>query len=318
MRAYIRRRILISIPILVAVTVAIYALLNLAPGDPLMAMLAPDQHLDPAAARALQAQYGLDKPAPVRYAIWLGQVLRGNLGRSYALGRPVAQLIAERLPNTLLLMGVALCLAVLLGLLLGTVSAVLQYSPVDYLVTAFAFLWIAIPNFFLGLALIYVFGVRLDVLPACCVSTYGSTAPLWDRVVHLILPAGALGLEQAAVLMRFTRSSVLEVLGKDYMRTARAKGLARWTAIRSHGLPNALIPIITVIGFRLPALFGGSIIIETVFQWPGTGLLFANAADARDYPTVMGITLLSAVMVLASNLLADIAYAAADPRIRYS
>jgi peptide/nickel transport system permease protein len=225
--------------------------------------------------------------------------------------------IGDRLPATLELMGTALVIAVVVGVALGTVSAVRRYGALDYLVTTISFAWISMPGFFLGLILVYLLSLKLGWLPSFGMVTAGQAYSPLDNLSHLILPATMLGLERAAVLARYTRSSLLDVLGQDFIRTARAKGLPSGRVMLRHGLRNALIPIITVIGLNLPPLFGGAVIAETIFQWPGMGMLYITAVGQRDFPMVMGLAFFSAVMVLASNLLADLCYAAADPRVSY-
>jgi peptide/nickel transport system permease protein len=253
---------------------------------------------------------------PIRYLIWLRELAQGHLGFSYASGRPIGDEIVSRLPATLLLMLSALTIAVVLGITLGVLSATKRNSIFDYVVTTFSLSWVSVPGFFFGLVLIYVFSLKLDWLPGFGMKTAGEPFSWRDRIEHLILPASMLGLERAAVFARFARSSMLDVLNREFMTTARAKGLREAWVIRRHGLRNALIPIITVIGLNLPVLFGGSVIAETVFQWPGMGLLYIQAVGQRDYPLIMGLALFSSVMVLVSNLLADICYAVADPRVK--
>jgi peptide/nickel transport system permease protein len=214
-------------------------------------------------------------------------------------------------------MGVSLLFSIVLGVTLGIVSALKQYSVLDYLLTVLGFIGLSIPVFFLGMILIYVFSLRLDWLPTSGMGTAGEEYSLVDNLRHLILPALSLGILRTAIFMRYTRTSVLDVLGSDYLRTARAKGLKENSVIIGHALRNALIPIITIVGLTLPVLFGGAVIIETIFQWPGIGLLYITAVNQRDHPMIMGLALISSIVVLASNLLTDLTYAAADPRIRY-
>lgn len=319
MSGYIARRFLQLIPILLGVSVVIFILVELAPGDPVDAMIPPETNVSQEARERLRETLGLNAPAPERYARWLGRAVVGDFGYSLASRRPISQIILNRLPQTLQLMGFALGLSILLGVLTGVAAAVKQYSWLDYILTLFAFSWLSIPIFFLGLGVIYIFAVKLNWFPA-----FGSSDPgvsgidaFWDRLHHLVLPGFTLGLELTAALTRFVRSSLLEVLHSDYMRTARAKGLPERVVIMRHGLRNALIPMITVIALRIPILFGGAVVVETVFQWPGLGTLTLSAANQRDYPLVMALALFTATIVVFSNFLADIAYAVADPRIRY-
>ena len=230
---------------------------------------------------------------------------------------PVTQIISERLGPTILLMGTALFIGLLIAIPLGIISATKQYSKLDYLVTGGAFMGISIPNFFLGLGLIYIVSLQLNLLPTGGMVTLGGDNGLTDRILHLILPSVVLGIGIAGKKIRYVRSSVLETLGQDYLRTARAKGLREFIVINKHGLRNALIPIITVIGLEIPLLLGGAVIIEQIFQWPGIGQLTISSIMSRDYPTLMGLNLLAAVIVVSANLLTDIVYSLVDPRIKY-
>ena len=314
---YVVRRILGSIPVLLGITVLVFLVSNLAPGDPLLALMNPEAPASPEALQALRVQYGLDKPLPIRYLVWLRELAQGNLGFSYASGRPVLTEIGDRLPATLELMGAALLIAVVVGVSLGVISAVRRYTVVDYLVSAFSFTWVSLPDFFFGMILIYVVSLELGLLPSFGIATPGKPFSLTDNLAHLILPATMLGLARAAVLARYARSSMLDVLGQDYMTTARAKGLRSALVILRHGLRNALIPIITVIGLTLPGLFGGAVIAETIFQWPGMGYLYIQAVGQRDYPMIMGLAFFSGATVLAANLVTDLCYALVDPRVIY-
>jgi peptide/nickel transport system permease protein len=263
-------------------------------------------------------QLGLDKPVYVRYGIWLTQALQGNLGFSYRTGEAVSQRIADRLPNTIQLTLTALAIAVGLGIPLGIVSALRQYSRLDYFLTLFAFTGISIPSFFFALGAIYILSLKLKLFPSSTMGDPGAENYFFERLHHLILPALVLGLDRVASFLRYTRSSMLEVLSQDYMTTAKAKGLGDTLRVWRHGFRNALISVITIVGLSLPALFGGSVIVETIFAWPGMGQMAITAVTQRDYPVLMGVALVTSIAVLLSNLLADIAYAWADPRIRYS
>ena len=280
-------------------------------------MIRPESVVTPEFREALRRQLGLDQPAPIRYVRWLGRAVTGDLGYSLTSRKPIGEIIMARLPTTLQLVGFALAFSVILGVATGVVAAVKQYSWIDYLVTFFAFAWLSVPGFFLGLLMIYVFAVRLNWFPAFGSSTAGAEHAAFDRLNHLVLPGVTLGLELTAALTRYTRASLLEVLQTDFMTTARAKGLREQTVIVRHGLRNALIPIITVIAFRMPYLISGAVIIETVFQWPGLGLLALTAATPKDYPLVMALALAVTVVVVVSSFVADVAYSFADPRIRY-
>lgn len=317
MKKYLLRRFLQAIPILFGVSIMVFLLAHLAPGDPVDALIPPNEPATPGLRALLRAQMGLNKPLPVQYIYWLGRAVTGNFGYSYTSGLPVSQLIAQRLPATLTLVGFALVTSLIVGVIAGIIAAVKQDSLIDYVLAFLAFAALSVPGFFLGLAFIYVFAVKLNWFPAFGISSPGSGHSLGNELYHLILPGTALGLELIAGLSRYVRSSLLEVLETDYMRTARAKGLRESVIVFRHGLSNALIPVITIVSLRLPMLFGGAVVIETVFQWPGIGLLTLNAAHQRDYNLLMALGLLTAVIVMASNLLADVAYAFADPRIRY-
>lgn len=317
MTKYILRRLLISIPLLIGITLIIFILADAMPGDALTAMVTDEAPIAGEILAERRAQLGLDKPLPVRYLIWIGQLVRGNMGYSFITSVPIAQTIAKRVPPTLELMGLSLLFSITVGVILGIISALKQYSVLDYVLTVLGFIGLSIPVFFLGMTLIYIFSLRLDWLPTSGMGTAAADFSLIDNLKHLILPALSLGILRTAVFMRYTRASVLDVLGSDYLRTARAKGLEQKIVILRHALRNALIPIITIIGLNLPVLFGGAVIIETIFQWPGIGLLYITAVNQRDHPMIMGLALVSSIVVLASNLLTDMTYAFADPRIRY-
>jgi peptide/nickel transport system permease protein len=319
MQQFIPKRIAISIPVLLGVTLLSYIFVNLAPGDPVTAFIDPTTRgdLGPEWVEMRKKQLGLDKPVPVRYLLWLGQVLQGNLGYSLISGESVGGQIAQRLGPTVLLMGSALLLAIVLGIPLGILSAVKQYSLIDYVATVLGLAAISTPSFFLGLALIYIVSVKLHLLPTSGMYTLGVPHTLRDLVEHMVMPVAVLGLAQTPLIMRFARSTMLEVIRQDYVTTARAKGLTERVVLLRHGLRNALIPLITIVGISLPNLFSGAVITETIFQWPGMGLLAIRAVNSRDYPLIMGIILVAATIVLVSNLVADILYAVADPRIRY-
>jgi len=320
MGQYLLRRLLISIPVLLGITIATYLIISVAPGDPVTAMINPEAaaSLGPGWVEQQRVALGLDKPIPVRYALWLKEVARGNLGFSYKDRQPINQTIATRLWPTLKLMGSALGIALVIAIPLGILSAVKQYSLLDYLATISGFAAISIPSFFLSLAAIYVFSLKFGWLPSSGMTTVGAPASFGDSTKHLILPALVLGLGEAAPLIRYTRSSMLEVIRNDYVTTARAKGLNERTVIWRHALRNALIPLITVVALNLPRLLGGTVIIEAIFAWPGMGTLAITAVQARDYPVIMAINLITAVLILASNFLADLVYAVIDPRIKYA
>ena len=302
--------------ILVGISLLIFTFVELAPGDAVDAMLPPESFANPDAKARIREQLGLDDPAPLRYIQWLGRTATGDFGYSLTSRKPITEIIFARLPTTLQLVGVALLISIVIGVTTGIVAAIKQYSWIDYIMTFFSFFWLSIPGFFLGLLMIYIFAVRLNWFPAFGATSPGADHAVVDRFQHLILPGLTLGLDLAAALTRYTRASLLEVMHADYIRTARAKGLKEWAVIVKHGLKNALIPIITVIAYRLPYLISGAVIIETVFQWPGLGLLLLNAATQKDYPLVLALGLIVTVVVVLSSFVADVAYSIVDPRIR--
>ncbi len=317
MGRYIQKRLLITIPILVVITAIIFGLLQLTPGDPLDAYLSPDVILSIEQRDAIRHDLGLDRPAPIRYLFWLREVAKGNLGNRIKTGEPVGAVIKQRIVPTLSLMGSGLAIGIVAGVVLGVISAVKQYSALDFVLTILAFLGASTPAFFAGLLGLYVFSLRLGWFPAGGLATPGVPFSFWDHLDHLILPALMLSLFQVSSIMRYTRSAMLGVLTQDYIRTAQAKGLSRRVTVGSHALRNALIPIVTVVGATVPALVGGAVFLESIFSWPGMGTLYLDAIAGRDYPLIMGMTFIIAVVILVANLLTDLAYAFIDPRIRY-
>ncbi len=315
MHRYLIRRLLIAVPILFGITVLSYFIMSLTPGDAVQMMISPT--ISQADIEIRRRALGLDQPVYVRYARWLGELARGNLGYSFSSGAPVTKRVGERVLPTLTLTATALTMSYLIAVPIGVLVATRRYSWVDYVATFFAFLGISLPTFFLGLAGIYIFALRLQWLPVGGTLTLGTDGGLLDSLHHLILPASVLAVAGAGALTRYVRSSMLEVLGQDYVRTARAKGLAEPLVQRRHALRNALIPVITLAGLQIPALLAGAVITEQVFEWPGMGRLTIEAINQRDYPVLMGITLITAVLVAVGNLLADLAYAYVDPRIHY-
>ena len=305
-------RLAATVPVLLLVTLGVFALLHLTPGDPIDTMMA--ESADPAVKAHLRRELGLDQPIYVQYAHWMGRVMRGDLGRSIRNGEPVIENVSRRLRPSLQLALLAMTVSVLIAFPVGIVSAVRQNTAADRVGTTFALFGICMPNFLLALLLIFVFGVTLRWLPIS-----GYVDPLeegWDGLRSLVLPACTLGLALAAVITRTLRSSLLEALGEDYVRTARAKGLSEWAVICGHVLKNAMIPVVTVLGLQLGTLIGGAVITEYVFALPGVGRLVVDAVFARDYPLVQGVILLIAVGFIVSNLLVDLLYGWLDPRIR--
>lgn len=321
MGAYFLRRILIAIPVLLGITLLAFIVVNLTPGDPLTARMDPEVlarvRANPEQLEAMRRQLGLDQPIPVQYLRWLGGVLQGDLGYSVSTGRAIVDEIGPRIMPSLTLMLLAALIALAFGLPAGILSAVHQYGKTDYLLSALTVLLVSTPTFVLGLVAIYVFGVSLDWLPVGELVTVGKENDLLDRLSHYVLPALILGLVNAALLMRYTRASMLEALGADYITTAESKGLTHRIVVIRHGLRNALIPVITVLAFLMPELIAGAVVTETVFNWPGLGQLSVKAAKAGDPSLMMGIVLIVGTAVLIASILADIAYSIADPRIRF-
>jgi peptide/nickel transport system permease protein len=314
---YLLRRVLQALIVLVLVSIVGFLVLHLAPGGP-AAIYANSPTMSAEDLDRLTHELGLDRPVPEQYVRWVGGVLSGNWGRSYRDGRPVREVVLDRIPATMVLMVSAFSVAVGLGLFTGIVSAVRQYSLFDHLLTFGSMIALSIPTFWLGLMAIYVFAVLLGVLPPGNMGSIGADFALGDRLRHLVLPAATLGVVMVATWSRYTRASMLEVIGEDYIRTARAKGVAGGAVILKHALKNALIPLITLAGLQLPLVFSGALVAETVFTWPGMGRLFVDSIGYRDYPVLMGLLMLTAVMVVLGNFLADLVYAAVDPRVRLS
>jgi peptide/nickel transport system permease protein len=319
MTRYFIRRVLISVPIFFLITLVVYALYTLSPGDPVVNIVGYDTfvRMRPEQLQKIRQQYGFDQPWTTRYVRWLGRALHGDLGYPYKGNKTVVQTLKERIPPTLLLMGTSLILAMFLGIPMGIYMAMRQYSLGDYLLTIVAFAQLSFPSFFVGLAMIYVFALKLDILPTYGMQTIGAPFSVVDRMRHLIMPAVILGVFSAGVWARYTRASMLEVMRSDYVTVARAKGLSERAVTVRHIFRNALLPIVTIIALDIPALLAGAVITEQIFQWPGMGMLTIRATNTRDYPMLMGILLVSAIMILASNLIGDMLYAVVDPRIRY-
>ncbi len=316
MSAYIGRRLLQTIPLLFGISIVLFAVIQAAPGGPEASLLETGRFIDPEVIEAYRQRLGVDQPVPVQYVRWLATTLTGDLGVSFSTTRPVAEMIAERLPATLELMFSAFVLAALLAAALGVFSALRPYTVLDHAMTGLSFLGIAMPVFWFALILQLVFAVRLGWLPVAGTATVGDTSFV-DHVRHLVLPTIVLSFRYVAGWSRYLRASLLGVLRADYIRTARAKGLPERTVVGVHGLRNALIPVVSVMALNLADLFSGAVITETVFAWPGIGRMFVQAMFARDYPLLMGILLLGSTMVVVFNLVADVVYAVLDPRIRY-
>ena len=295
-------------------SLVVFALVTQAPGGPSILL---DRNMGAEEIARMRAILGLDQPLHVQYVRWLVEVLRGHLGFSYQVGLPVLEIIRQMLPNTLILSAAALALSLVVAIPAGIISAARPHTSVDHAVTFLCFFGISIPVFWLGLMLIVLFSIVLGWLPPGGMRTIGGPASALDVARHLILPAVVLGAANMALFARYTRSSTMAVLRADYVRTARSKGLAERAVLYRHAFRNALITIVTVVGLQLPRLVGGAAITETVFAWPGMGSLAVRAAFERDYPMIMGITLVISTVVVFSNLIVDLVYVYLDPRIRY-
>ncbi len=301
MNKFIIRRLLQLIPLLIGISLITFFVMHMAPGDP--TALFTDPNIKPAELARIRANWGLDKPIATQYIMWLKNAAMLNFGYSYISGKPVTAEIFERLPMTLLLMSISYILILLISIPAGVISAVRKGSLFDNSFTVLSFLFMSIPTFWLALIFMLVFSLKLEWVPP-----FG----------NIILPAAVMTISGLAGITRYQRASMLEVLGQEYIKVARAKGLPENVVIFKHALRNALIPIVTLLGLSLPDLFGGAFIIETIFAWPGMGRLGVSAVFSRNYPLIMGITMFTAVLIILCNLLADIGYSLVDPRIRYA
>ncbi len=314
MGLYIIRRFVAMIPVLLLVSVIVFSLIHLTPGDPATSMLG--EEATPQAVAALRAKLGLDQPIPIQYVKWLASVVRGDLGRSIRSNQPVSEAIAERLPVTIELAILAVTISLLIAIPAGIIAAMRRNSALDAGSTFVALLGVSLPNFFLAILLILLFGVKLHWLPPFGYQPL--TQGLGGNLQRMILPAITLGTALAAIVTRMMRSSLLEVLDQDYIRTARAKGLGEARMVRAHALKNALMPVVTIVGLQIGGLLGGAIITESIFVLPGIGRLLVDAIFQRDFPLVQGVVLFVSLTFLFSNFAVDLAYAYLDPRIRYS
>jgi len=314
---FIFRRVLIAIPTLIAISVILFTILHLAPGDP-FAELALNPDIPPEVRLNLRKQLGIDDPLPVQYVRWATQVVKGNWGYSFVSRVNVLTLIRQRLPTTLFIVGTAYLVAIPFAILIGVVSAVKQYSWIDNVATTFAFLGISLPSFFTGLVFILIFSIWLRWLPFI----YSTHLPgsgltyLWELFKHAVMPITVLALIQMASLTRYVRGAMLDVIGQDYVRTARAKGLAELSVVMKHAFRNALIPVVTILALDLPAIITGALITEQIFRVPGMGSLLINSLEAKDTPVVMFIVFTYAILVVLFTLIADILYGFLDPRIK--
>jgi peptide/nickel transport system permease protein len=314
-RRYIARRLLLLVPVLAGVSIIVFMVLHLSPGDPVDIMLGTQATQEDRAR--LRADLGLDQPLPVQYVRWLGHVVRGDLGRSLWMRRPVLGEVLGRLQATLILTGTALVLSTAFGLALGVASASRPNSALDRVSAMASLFGASMPSFWLGIVLMVVFALRLGWLPASGMYAPYGGGDLRDLLAHLALPAVTLAAASVTIIARLTRATMLETLGQDYIRTARAKGVVERAVVLRHGLKNALIPILTVVGVQAGYLLGGAVLTETVFAWPGVGTLMVQGILARDFPLVQGCVLVVALSFVLVNLAVDLLYAWVDPRIRY-
>ena len=324
---YIIKRLLQAIPLLIGIATITFFIVHIAPGDPMDMCINPytywGDRLDPEIIQQYRERYGLDQPLHIQYVKWMGNIIQGDLGESFRYRRPVADLLKERVPNTLQLAFLALLVDFLLGISLGIISAIKQYSVTDKVTTMGSLVIYSIPGFWLAIMLVLIFSVKLGWFPISQTRSLDYALltgfeKILDRLWHLVLPVFVLGVASAAGTARYMRSRLLEVLSEEYILAARARGLKEKVVILKHALRNAMIPIITIYGMSLPYLFGGAVLIEKVFAWPGMGLLAVEAMNNRDYPLILAITMTSAVLVILGNLLADIIYALVDPRVSYA
>lgn len=314
MKRYIIGRLLGLLPVLFLVSIFCFSLLHMLPGDPIDAMFTEDDRIDAATRLEMEIAMGLDRPVWQQYFVWLGNILQGDLGHSLHFDRPNAELIRERFPATIVLTVAAMLIAVAIAIPAGVIAAIRRNTPTDHAAMTFALLGISLPNFWLGIILILTFSIYFPIFPS---SGYQAsfTDPI-ETLRYLALPAITLGTGVSAILARMTRSEMLEEIGKEYVRTARAKGLPERTVIFKHTLKNAMVPILTLLGLQFAQLLGGTVVVETVFQWPGVGSLVIDAVYGRDYPLVQSLTLIFAVIFMGVNFFVDILYKWANPRIK--
>ena len=315
MKKYIIKRFLIFLPVLFMISIGAFLIVNLAPGNPVDMYVSPDMTIEQ--IEATKEALGLNDPLIVQYAKWASNILKGNLGFSFSSRIPVSTILSQRIGPTLILMFLSLIVAYIFAIPLGILCAKKQNSIVDFIITSLSFTGISLPSFFLGLGLIYIFAVQLKWLPTGGTKLLGVDGGIVDQLRHLILPVIVLASQFAANMIRYARASMIDVYNENYIRTATAKGLKSSQILRHHGIRNALIPIITVIGADIPKIVGGAIVTEQIFQWPGIGSLMVASINSRDYPVLMAITMISAVAVLFANIAVDIMYAVVDPRIKF-
>jgi len=321
MLAYLTKRLLLMIPLIFGITLITFTVIHLAPGNPVEVQTEMSLKVTAQAKENLKKLYGLDKPLHVQYLDWLARFATLDFGKSFVDGRTVMDKIVERIPITLSINILSMLIIVIIAIPIGVLSATKQYSLFDKLSTVFVFIGFSTPTFWLALLLMILFGVNMGLLPisgiqSIDVSEMGTLERVLDWIKHLILPVGLSAFGGIAGLSRYSRSSMLEVIRQDYIKTARAKGLTESKVIFRHAFRNALMPIVTILGLSVPGLIGGGVIFETIFAIPGMGQLFYSSTMARDYPTIMGILVIGAILTLFGNLIADISYALVDPRVR--
>jgi peptide/nickel transport system permease protein len=326
---HIVKRVLQAIPLLIGIATILFIVMHLAPGDPIEMYLqkrgeksATGRPFDPKLEQMIRHKYGLDRPLPVQYLAWLGNLAKGDLGESFQYHRPVSSIIGERLPYTLQLTLSSLVLGALIGIAMGIASAVKQYSLLDKAVTLGSLFVYSIPEFWVAVMFILLFGVTLAWFPISQTRSldymlFSTPEKIADRLWHLILPVVVLTFGSAAGTARYMRSELLGVLNEEYVIAARARGLPERRVVLRHALRNALMPIVTIYGLELPFLVGGAVVVEKIFAWPGMGALAVDAVGARDYPVIMATSMIAAMLVIAGNLLADVLYAVVDPRVTF-
>jgi peptide/nickel transport system permease protein len=315
--AYLVRRIIIAFPVLLGILALTFILVQMLPGDPATVLLTPEEMMgDPGLIERRRAELGLDRPLPVQYVAWLGELAKGNLGTSFHRNVPVTEMLAPRVMPTLILSGTGMVIALLIGVPVGVAAALRQNTKFDYASGVGSMLAVSVPTFFQGLIAIYVFSIWLGWLPSGGMRTLGIPASGIDLLKHLILPASVLSAVLMGPYVRYTRQSLLDVLRLDHVTTAKAKGVPRWGVVVKHALRNSLIPLTTVLAVQVPALLAGTVIIEYVFTWPGMGRLVIEGINSRDYPVILAVVMITAVLVLFFNFIADVTAAILDPRIR--
>lgn len=317
MLAYLIRRIMVAVPVLLGILALTFILVHMLPGDPATVLLTPEElQGDPDIVERRRAELGLDQPLPVQYVAWLGELMDGNLGQSFHRKVPVTEMIAPRVMPTLILSGTGIALALLIGIPVGVAAALRQNTKFDYVSGVGSMFAVSVPTFFQGLIAIWIFSIWLGWLPSGGMRTLGVPVSGWDLFKHLILPAGVLSAVLMGPYVRYTRQSLLDVLRLDHVTTARAKGVPWKGVVVRHALRNSLIPLTTVLAVQIPSLLAGTVIIEFVFSWPGMGRLVIEGINSRDYPVILAVVMITAVLVLVFNFIADVTAAILDPRIR--